>query len=267
MINNLKGYDKEEVEFFISYVDQLKNAKAKNRQTQQWENKNPWAIKKQDNYFIDLFKKNALTKIKFDGKHIIITSRGLSYDYIAYKNRLLIAYPETEISFSEVYKDDTFSFGQTEKGVTYSHHFGNPFDRNTNDIIGAYCVIKNKRGHFITLLDAKEIQKHQSKATTQNIWNQWKVEMILKTIIKKGTRIHYEDIYIEMNEEDNKEIDLDRKDTNTETMTSVDIAKLAQKKGIEIDVICQNYGVKELKLLTEEQIIKAYNKLQLTKDK
>ena len=33
--------------------------------------------------------------------------------------------------------------------------------------------------------------------------------MIYKTVIKKATRIHYEDIYTEINDEDNKELDIE----------------------------------------------------------
>lgn len=265
MKNLLSAYKGNEVEVFVKYVDKIKKEQVK--KNNQWVLKNPWANNKPDVWFADLFKKNALTGLLFDGIHITINQHGLSYDYIAYKNRLLIAYPETQISFSEVYKDDKFTFSQTEKGVTYTHEFSNPFNRDTRNIIGAYCVIKNKRGHFLTLLDKVEIEKHKSKAKTQYIWNEWELEMIYKTVIKKGTRIHYEDIYQEVNEEDNKNIDLEQKDINTQTITSVDIAKLAQKKGINLTVICSNYGVDNLKDLNEEQIKSAYKKLMLNKDK
>lgn len=258
---------KDDLKVFKDYVNTLRTQKVKDKNTGQWVLKSPWANSKDDNWFNTLYEKNKLTGLLFDGVHITINQHGLSYDYIAYKNRLLIAYPETQISFSEVYADDNFSFGQSENGVTYNHTFSNPFNRDTRNIIGAYCVIKNKRGHFLTLLDKAEIDKHKSIAKTQQIWNKWELEMIYKTIIKKGTRIHYEDIYQVLNDEDNKNIDLSNKDTKTETITSVDIARLAQKKGIEESVICANYKVQQLKDLTEEQIIQAYKKLQLTKGK
>lgn len=63
------------------------------------------------------------------------------------------------------------------------------------------------------------------------------------------------------------DLGLDVKDTQTDTITSVDIAKLADKKGIKIEVVCDSYGVEQLKDLNEEQIIKAYKKLQKNKDK
>lgn len=261
----LLDYDKQEVDFFAKYVEKLRTEQQK--KNNQWVLKNPWANNKDESWFVDLFKKNKITGLLFDGVHVTINQHGLSYDYIAYKNRLLKAYPETQISFSEVYKHDEFSFAQTEKGVTYNHVFTNPFNRDTKNIIGAYCVIKNKRGHFLTLLDKDEIEKHKKKAKTQYIWNEWELEMIYKTVIKKGTRIHYEDIYQEINDEDNKNIDLENKDTDTQTMTSVDVAKLANKKGIELTVICSSYKVQELKDLSEAQVKQAYNRLLKSPDK
>ena len=196
-------------EIFDKYVDSLKKQKVKDYKTQQWVEKNLWAVKKPNGWFADLYKKNELTKLPFDGVHITINQHGLSYDYIAYKNRLLLAYPETKISFSEVYSDDVFTFCNNSDGVYYEHTITSPFSRDTKNIIGVYCVIKNKRGEFLTLLDKNEILKHRAVAKTQAIWNQWELEMIYKTVIKKATRIHYEDIYKEINDEDNKELDIE----------------------------------------------------------
>ena len=196
-------------EIFDKYRDSLRKRKVKDDKTGQWIDKNVWAVKNNNQWFDDLYKKNELTKLPFDGVHITINQHGLSYDYIAYKNRLLIAYPETKISFSEVYNDDIFTFSNNSDGVYYEHKITSPFSRDTKNIIGVYCVIKNKRGEFLTLLDKNEILKHKAIAKTQAIWKQWELEMIYKTVIKKATRIHYEDIYTEINDEDNKDIDIE----------------------------------------------------------
>lgn len=206
----LKDFKDDDVDFFIKYVDELKKSKKKDQQTGQWENKNPWALNKKDDWFAELFKKNALTGLRFDGQHVTINQNGLSYDYIAYKNRLLLAYPETKISFSEVYEGDDFQFLNNSDGVEFKHKIANPFSRETSKIIGCYCVIKNERGEFLTLLDKNEIEKHRQSAKTQMIWKYWYVEMVYKTIIKKATRIHYEDVYKSINEEDNKDIEVEK---------------------------------------------------------
>ena len=57
------------------------------------------------------------------------------------------------------------------------------------------------------MLNKEEIEKHRKVAKTDFIWKAWPLEMMYKTIIKKATRIHFEDVFKEMNEEDNKSID------------------------------------------------------------
>jgi hypothetical protein len=76
-------------------------------------------------------------------------------------------------------------------------------------IIGGYCVIKNKRGEFLTLLSTTEIEQAKKVAKTTSIWDAWYAEMALKTVIKKAVKFHFDDIYTEMEEEDNKNYDLD----------------------------------------------------------
>ncbi len=123
---------------------------------------------------------------------------------------MLSVYPESKIDLQLVYKDDTFSVEKSENGIKYKHVFGNVFNRTNENIIGGYCVIKNQRGEFITTLTKEDLDKHRKIAKTQNIWDNWFVEMCMKTIFKKATKFHFDDIFESMNEEDNKEIDLDK---------------------------------------------------------
>lgn len=262
----LKNYDSQEVDFFIDYVTKLKSAKVKDKDTQQWKDKNTWSLQKNDNWYADLFKQNTHTKLRFDGEHITINQNGLSYDYIAYKNRLLIAYPETKISFSEVYKDDDFSFSNNSNGIVFNHKIGSPFSRKSEDIIGAYCVIKNQRGEFLTLLDKNEIEKHRKAAKTDTIWKLWYIEMVYKTVIKKATRIHYEDIYEVMNVEDNKEIEIENlMDKKIDDI--LEIKELIKKYKIDEVEFLKAYKVRAVSELNFEQqqnalklINKKYNK-------
>jgi hypothetical protein len=254
----LKDFKNEEVLFFIDYVDKLKKAKVLNKKTNEWEDRNPWALKKQNDWFVDLFKKNTHTKLRFDGEHITINQNGLSYDYIAYKNRLLTAYPETKLSFSEVYKDDEFSFSNNSDGVVFSHKIGNPFSRNHSDIIGCYCVIKNNRGEFLTLLDKNEIEKHRASAKTDSIWKLWYVEMIYKTVIKKATRIHYEDIYEVMNEEDNKELEVENL-SEKKTDKFLEINGLIKKYNVDVVSFLDYFKVKAVSELNFQQQAEAMN--------
>lgn len=85
-----------------------------------------------------------------------------------------------------------------------------PFGHKEEDIIGGYCIIKNKRGEFITTLSRDEINKARRVAKTQTIWQSWFAEMCKKTIIKKAVKFHFDDIYSEMEDEDNKNYNLDK---------------------------------------------------------
>lgn len=203
----LNGEDKKEVDNFMLYLDRLSKEQKKNKDSKKYELANPWIFVKDVSFYVDCFNKIKKTKLSLDGKHITINSRGVSLDYIAYKNKMLIAYPDTKFDFCEVYAGDDFNFSKANGKLTYSHKIANPFNRDYGKIIGAYCVIINPRGEFLTLLDSKEIQKHK-KISLSNIWDDWFIEMVYKTVIKKATRIHFDDIYEDMNEIDNETIDL-----------------------------------------------------------
>ena len=254
----LSGFNVEEVDFFIDYVQKLKDAKSYNKTTKQWEIKNEWTTKKNDAWFSDLFKKNSHTKLRFDGQHITINQNGLSYDYVAFKNRLLLAYPEAKISFSEVYNDDDFTFSNNSDGVVFKHKITTPFSRKPENIIGAYCVIKTDRGEFLTLLDKNEIEKHRAAAKTDSIWKLWYIEMVYKTILKKAIRIHYEDIYTVMIEEDNKEIDIENL-SEKKVDKFLEINNLIKVNKIDVVEFLKYFKVNAVSELDFEQQEKAIN--------
>lgn len=197
-------------EIFDKYVNELKTKQKINSKSQKWELVNPWAAKKTADWFEYCWNKIVASGLQFDGKHITLNENGVSYDYVAYKNKMFLAYPESKIDDGLVYKGDTFSFEKENGVVSYHHKLANPFDHKEEDIIGGYCVIKNKRGEFITTLSRDEISKARRVAKTQTIWQSWFAEMCKKTIIKKAVKFHFDDVYSEMEEEDNKNYDLDK---------------------------------------------------------
>ena len=199
----LKNFDKNTVDLYIKYVTNLKTEKAKDGTF-----KNYWATKKDDEFYVDCFKKIEATGLHFDGKHISIQSNGVSYDYVAYKNKMLLAYPESLLDVALVYNGDEFAVDKKSGKVEYLHKIANPFGHKDDDIIGGYMVVKNKRGEFFTSLSLDEIQKCRAVAKTDTIWKQWFSDMCLKTVIKKAVKLHFDDVFKEMEEEDNKNYDL-----------------------------------------------------------
>lgn len=200
----LKDYNSEQVETFISYCLRLMLEKKPDGSS-----KNPWMKDRKPEEMANLFKRVAKDGLVFDGVHITLQSTGISYDYIAYKNKMLLAYPESKVDVNLVYKDDTFNASNESGTIIYQHNIANPFTQKEIDIIGGYCVIKNKRGEFITLLSKEDIDKHRKVAKTDYIWRQWFKEMALKTVIKKACKQHFADIYeaIEKNDNENYELE------------------------------------------------------------
>lgn len=194
---------------FEKYIEDLK-AKQKKDEKGNYVVANPWAKTKKPAFWNDCWEKLQQTGLQFDGKHITIDTNGLNFDYVAYKNKMLLVYPESLIDLELVYKGDEFSFRKDNGIVNYHHSFANPFNHKDEDIVGGYCVIKNKRGEFITVLSKDEILKARAVAKTHTIWKAWFSEMCKKTVIKKAVKFHFDDIYAVMEEEDNKNYDLDK---------------------------------------------------------
>ena len=200
----LADQNPQDADRFASYCIRLLIEKKKDGSLQ-----NLWMTSKSDAALAELFKRVAREGLVFDGIHVTLQSTGVSYDYIAYKNKMLIAYPESKIDAALVYKGDTFTVSKEDGAVSYKHGVTNPFAQKGVDIEGGYCVIKNKRGEFITLLSKEDIDQHRRVAKTDYIWREWFKEMALKTVIKKACKQHFADVYQGIDEMDNENYDLE----------------------------------------------------------
>jgi len=201
IIDKLKGYNSEKVEQYAGYCCKLALEKEKDTQ----KLKNEWIVKYDAEKLATFFKRVALDEGLFlDGVNITLTNRGIQYDYKAYKNKIILVYPESQIDNQLVYKGDTFNFRKESGKVIYSHEIANPFEQKEEDIIGGYCVIKNRRGEFLVTLGKEEIDKHRKLAKTDKIWSQWFKEMCLKTVIRKACSFHFSDIVTNMEQIDNE---------------------------------------------------------------
>lgn len=207
IINLLKDHNQSHVEQFASYIEKLQTEKHKKGE-HAGKLKNPWALKVTAEKFADWFNRVHEHGLVFDGVHITLSNVGISFDYQAYKNKMLIKYPESKISLAVVYEGDSFSFSESDGKVSYTHEHKDPF-KNDKEIIGAYCVVKNQRGEFLTMMGLDEIKKHRQAAKTQYIWKQWPKEMTLKTVIKKACKYHFNDVFQHVQEMDNVNYDLD----------------------------------------------------------
>lgn len=202
----LSGSDPGQVETFINYCGKLRTEQKK--VGGQWVQKNPWMDKKTENQLAEFFKLVEKDGLEFDGKHITLQSTGVSYDYVAYKNKMLLVYPESLIDVQLVHQGDEFAFKKISGKVEYSHKINDPF--GDQPVSGGYCVIKNSRGEFISLLSVADFEKHQKVAKTNYIWDAWPDEMKIKTLIKKACKLHFSDIFQTMETLDNEQNDLEQ---------------------------------------------------------
>lgn len=166
--------------------------------------KNPWMQSQTADMLAERFRYVQQLGLVFDGVHVTLQSTGISFDYIAYKNLMLIAYPETKMDLSLVHEGDEFTVGKDSGSVSYAHKINDPFKQTDKNVVGGYCIIRNKRGEFLTLLSSEDFAKHRRKAKTDFIWGDWFREMCLKTLIKKAVKYHFADVFGEMDQIDNE---------------------------------------------------------------
>jgi len=202
--NIIKELNQDGAEQYASYLVALE--KEINKKT--GKPKNPWIKFKTDKELIALFHRVKKQGLMFDGKHVTLQARGITYDYVAYKNKMLLAYPETKIDVALIYNNDEFNYSKVNGELMYQHIPSDPMNETDNGVTGGYCVIKNKRGEFITTLTKADINKARKVAKTDYIWANWFKEMAMKTVIKKAVKFHFDDLYKDIIDEDNKENDV-----------------------------------------------------------
>ena len=84
----LQNFDKPAVDDYIKYCFYVLNDTKSGGQE-----KNPWMKNRSDQQLADCFIAVVKDGLPFDGKHITLQSTGISYDYVAFKNKMLLAYP------------------------------------------------------------------------------------------------------------------------------------------------------------------------------
>jgi len=234
LMSSIDNPNRESIENYASYCMRLKLEVDKQKKL-----KNPWMQNKKVDQLDILYRRVLNEGLEFDGVHVTLQSKGITYDYQAYKNKMMLVYPESIIDIDLVYEGDSFSFNKENGEVFYKHSFENPFDRSDDKIKGGYLIIKNRRGSFITTLTKEEFQKHRKVAKTDYIWAAWLKEMCLKTLWRKGVKVHFDDEFKEMNNEDNKNYDLDKSVEKDELLDlKMDINSLLETyKGDDVDDI------------------------------
>jgi hypothetical protein len=153
-----------------------------------------------------VYIKVAIDGLSIDGETITLQYRKkliISYNYQAYKNKVLLIYPESIFDMQLVHKGDSFSFRKESGKVIYSHEIKEPFKRD-KEIIGTYCIVKNSRGEVLETLEMEEVAKMKNTSKMKGIWDAWFGEMVLKSVIKRACKRHFRDITTNMDNLDNE---------------------------------------------------------------
>ena len=204
----LQTCDPVKVDKFISYLDLLS-------QKNNWVNTLPHAE------YARIFKEVLDTGLTIDGQDVTLQYMSkqrklqISLNYQAYKNLVLLKYPNATFDIELVREGDDFSIHKENGSVIYHHKIGNAF--KDRDILGAYCIIKNIKKDSDDILETisiDEINKIKKTARTTTIWDKWFSEMCLKTIIKRACKRHFRDITVNADKLDNENYDLSKVEQN-----------------------------------------------------
>lgn len=198
--NLLKSGTEADKKKFTAYCVKLKSSP-----------KNTFIQKKTAEQLSEIYERVAATGLFIDGEHVILTGNGVMFDYQSYKKRMFKVYPETQIDVQLVFDGDEFSIQKESGVVKYSHKIANAFQTGKDKIIGAYCIIKNKRGEFFTALSPDDIDKRRRafRKDGSNVWNTWFNEMCLKTVVKRACSFHFNDDFHDIETIDNENFNLD----------------------------------------------------------
>jgi hypothetical protein len=183
----------------VSYI----NSARRTEYTKKEEGKKP-VTNNSNEQIAGLARKYKNLGLLVDGINVVITGRNMAMvTFNGYKNKVLQTYPETLFDIQLVRNGDTFSVAKESGSVIYSHNIGNPF--GNEEIIGAYVVLKNKRGEFLETLN-RDVYEKMKKASKQSyLWGEWESEFWLKSVIKRACKRHFYDVVADIDKNDNED--------------------------------------------------------------
>lgn len=234
-----KGHNKTEVAIFYDYVIKLSQ-----------DTKTNWINIVPDELVIVACERVHKTGFYIDGESITFSYYAktqtikISYDYHAYKNRVIKAYPETLFDLQLVHEGDNFIFEKDSGKVNYKHGINNPFDRN-KIIVGCYCVTKNRRGEFIELINLDDINKFKASSLNKNVWEMWPGEMVKKSCSKRSNKTHFHDLVVDIEEIDNENYD---PNIGGKTTNQLAADKTTQRK---LNAILNSKSIQELNAIPD----------------
>lgn len=153
---------------------------------------------------IALWRTAQSWRMNLDGRNCWFDRRsGIFFNYIAMKQSVQKLYPMCRFDVQFVLKDDEFSCGRTEKGVTYEFKKKDPFedlnfelvkaqqgytikpDTNFKGAFGVFVANDGTGTEVLELLAPKDLQEIVQSASNVYNWNKYPGEFITKTVFKR----------------------------------------------------------------------------------
>lgn len=199
--------ESSDVNKFIAYIDSI-NKTDRNGKDLLFNMKSDQLLK--------LYIKYINVGIVLDGVNAVITAyERVFITWVGYKNKVLSVYPESEFDVQLVRDGDMFQVAKQSGKVVYTHDISDPFSSNKG-IIGAYCIIKNKRGEALETLGLDDYDKMKQSAMMKSTWDKWASEFWLKSVIKRACKRHFNDIVEEIDKLDNQDYQNDEDNSVSE---------------------------------------------------
>lgn len=198
---------------------------------------------------IALWRRAQRWHMNLDGVNCWFDPRsGIFFNYIAMKKAVLSIYPNSRFDVQIVLKDDKFTCGRTQNGVTYNYEKADPFENLVFEVVrvqGGYKIKDNTnfKGAFgvfvandgtgtevLELLTPADLQEIVQTSKQIGQWNKWSGEYIMKTVFKRVCKRVREDDrdFQDMIDFDNAVNGNDFKNKDPEQMKDADIEEVLQ---------------------------------------
>lgn len=139
-----------------------------------------------------------------DGVNVVITGVDMAMvTYHGYKNKVIQTYPSATFDVQLVREGDTFKVSKKDGKVSYSHDIGDPFE--ASKIRGAYCVIKIDNQDYFEALNREDYDKMRNSSKQSFLWDKWESEFVLKSVIKRACKRHFNDAIADIEKIDNED--------------------------------------------------------------
>lgn len=148
--------------------------------------------------------------VPFRNKHKGVQEAKMIPGWRGYVSRLRNKLQNFDIHTGIVLPGDKFSVRKEGAKETYEHVVAesNVFNNDYRNMTGAYCYIEytvdGVQKSVVTCMSKNEITKIENTAKKKDIWNQWFDQQVIKTLVRRACKLHFNTITEELDILDNE---------------------------------------------------------------